>query len=682
MKLTYNWLKDFVDIKLSPEALAEKLTMAGLEVTSLEKKGGDCVFEIEITSNRPDWLSVVGIAREVAAITGRKMKQVTRSQGHKVTRKILKDETCDLKIKIGNKKDCPLYTAKIVRGVNVGPSSDWLRERLELIGCRTINNVVDITNYVLFTWGEPLHAFDLDKLSQDTLFVRRAMKGEKVTTIDAEVKALDPEVLVIADSGHVLAIAGIMGGKDTEVTERTKNILLEGAVFDPIVIRRGRQKLSLQTDSSYRFERGVDAESAQAASWQAINLIEEFAQGQCTLAKSMGFAKTQSRRVNLSLTAVRKILNIEMAPATAKGILTRLGFTVRPAKAQGLSVLIPGYRPDVKLDVDLIEEIARILGYDQMPKSLPRVNPQVLPEGQREKVSLTKDILTGLGLNEVITYSLIGRELLKDFGFSQAEDALEILNPLSKEQEVLRPSLLPSLCQSVAVNLNQKQEAVNIFELARVYLKEETGPKEELMLAIALCGSRSLWLEQGVAKDEANILHLKGITETLFERLGITDYDFSSAAGSPVADIYAGKVKVGGMMVLSDAASDRLGIKNKQVFLLQVSLEKVFSLAVQEKRFTPLPKYPAVTRDISLVLKDSISVKEVLVALKEQGGDLLSNVRITDQYKGKQIPDGTRGLTISCLYRSEEKTLTETEVAPLHAKLNSILVERFGARIR
>jgi len=307
MKVTYNWLKDFVEIKIPPQALVNKLTMAGLEVTSLEPKEGDCVFEIEVTSNRPDCLSVIGIAREVAAITGKKLKLLS------AIRYPLSAKNSQLiSIRIEDKKDCPLYTAKIIRDVKVKPSPAWIKKRLELIGCRSVNNIVDITNYVLFTWGEPLHAFDLGKIKGSTIFVRRAKTGEKITTIDGEQRALDSDILIIADNQNPIAIAGVMGGKDTEVIERTHDILLEAAVFNPIIVRRGRQKLGIQSDSSYRFERSVDAQIVEKASWQAVELIQKLAGGSCIFAKSSGLPQAKKKSLSLEVSTVNKILGVDI----------------------------------------------------------------------------------------------------------------------------------------------------------------------------------------------------------------------------------------------------------------------------------------------------------------------------------------------------------------------------------
>ncbi len=326
MKFTYNWLKDFVDVKLPPQKLADKLTMAGIEVVSLEERDGDCIFEIEITSNRPDWLSVIGIAREVAAITNSKLK--VTSHKSQVTSHKQKHATCDMRplsIKVENKNDCPLYTAKIIKGVKVGPAPEWMRKRLELIGCRSVNNVVDITNYILFTYGHPLHAFDLHRLNSDTIVVRRAKSGERIATINDKAVGLDKEILVIANKDKPVAVAGVIGGKDTEVTGDTKEILLESAVFNPVIVRRSRQKLGLQTESSYRFERGTDFQTAVAAALKALTLLQEFAAGICAQEKST--ALPQKSRLNIRTSLMYVLIVFSM--------YERLPFAADPLQAIG-----------------------------------------------------------------------------------------------------------------------------------------------------------------------------------------------------------------------------------------------------------------------------------------------------------------------------------------------------------
>jgi phenylalanyl-tRNA synthetase beta chain len=677
MKVTYSWLKDFVDIKISARALADKLTMAGLEITSLEARDGDFIFEIEVTSNRPDCLSVIGIAREAAAITNSKLKTQNSEPKFKIQKS--KQETDSLKILVENTKDCPLYTAKIIRDVKVQASPDWLRKKLELVGCRSVNNIVDITNYCLFTWGEPLHAFDLDKLKQDAVFVRRAKKGEKIITLDGQTRILTSDILVIADKERPIALAGVMGGQDTEVVSSAKNILLEAAVFNPIIVRRARQALGIASESAYRFERGVDLESVEQASWQAVKLIQELAGGRCIWEKATGLTKTKRKTINLKPQTANKILGMSIAPAKIKKILDNLGFKLKGKN--NFIVEVPSCRPDVNLEIDLIEEIARIAGYESIPNTTPKVTPQITSQDTGGLISSIKNVLVGLGLNEVITYSLINKDLLKGLG-SNKEYAIEIGNPLSKEQEILRPTILTGLIKSIAYNLNQKQDWVNLFEIAKVFFQaEDSGIKEELRIGIALCGVKSRLLEQGKIRERAGLLHLKGILEVLFERLDIKDYNFTPDNTGQMS-VYAAKEKIGVMMRLPKSVLDTFDIKNKDVFTLELALDKVLSHTQINKRFVDLPKYPGITRDISFIVKGGISIKDILGLMRERASPLLRDLEISDYYQGKQIPAGYRGLTISCLYRSDERTLTETEINPLHGQISAALEERFGAKMR
>lgn len=674
MKVTYNWLKDFVAIKISPRELADKLTMAGIEVTSLEEKGGDFIFEIEITSNRPDWLSVSGIAREVAAITNSKLKILNPKQIQNS-----KQEKSNFKIEIQDKKDCPLYTAKIIRGVKVGPSPEWLRARLELIGCRSINNIVDITNYILFERGEPLHAFDLDKLSPDSIIVRRARQAEKITTIDGQIKTLTPDVLLIADKNSPLAVAGVMGSKDTEVSGRTQDILLEAAVFDPIVIRKGRRKLGLESDSSYRFERGVDMETAIASSWEAVRLIEEIAHGQCVSAKESTTTKPKAREIILDVSFVSKVLGVKIPLAKIKTILQNLMFSVKTKSKNSLKVQTPHFRADVNSEIDLIEEIARIYGYENIPTTIPKVSPNVETADIKPGAVFVKNTLAGLGLNEIITYSLIDRELLNT---SELEKTAQVLNPLSKEQEVLRPNLISGLARAIANNLNQKQNYLNIFEIAKVFSYENSRIKEELSLGIGLCGERQFFVsEKGLARENISVLHLKGIIEKLFERLGLKDYIFDMQAGG-VGTIKLDSEIIGTMKTLDKATLDRFDIKNKDVLVAQINLERLLSKVNLDKRFTPLPIYPGISRDVSFIIKDDVIVTGIIEAIKAKAQPLIKEVKIADYYKGKQIPSGFKGLTISCFYRSDERTLTESEINPVHNAVSQALVDMFGAQLR
>ncbi|MFA5156473.1 MAG: phenylalanine--tRNA ligase subunit beta [Candidatus Omnitrophota bacterium] len=679
MKFTYAWLKDFVDVNIQPQALADKLTMAGLEVVSLEEQGGDFIFEIEITSNRPDWLSVIGIAREVAAVTNSKLKWAgVRYQVPGVKKQP------SFYIKVEDKKDCLLYTAKIIKDVKAGSSPEWLRKRLELVGCRSVNNIVDITNYILFTYGHPLHAFDLDKLHSDTIIVRRARPGEKVTTISDKQAALDREILVIADKEKPVAVAGVMGGKDTEVTQNTKNILLESAVFNPVVVRRSRQKLGMQSESSYRFERGTDFKTALAASSAALKMINEISGGVCVAEKLTPLPKTKGKQIPLSAVTVENTLGVKIPAARVKAILSHLGFSVKQKTKESFSVKPPSFRQDANSDIDLIEEIGRISGYNQIPATLPYIKPQLTPCRQRDLVSALKNILIGLGLNEVITYSLIDRELIKGYAVSAKPlEPVEVMNPLSKEQEVLRPMIGPSLIRCISYNLNQKQPYVNIFEVANIFPGSNSQglPREELVLGIALCGEKSMLLERGLVSERMSMLHLKGILETVFQRLGISGYTFTSGQGGGVSALL-GDEKLASLQTVNKDFLNRMEIKNREVFVAEVYLDKVFAAAGLKKKFNELPAYPGILRAISLLLKEEISSEQVLSLIKISAGDLLAEARISDYYKGKQVPVGLRGLTISCLYRSASRTLTDEEINSLHSRVLQALVDKFQVRIR
>jgi phenylalanyl-tRNA synthetase beta chain len=676
VKVTYNWLKKFVDIKISPQELTEKLTMAGLEVVTLEKTNDDFVLEIEITSNRPDWLSILGIAREVSAITGLKLKTVNFQEP-----KIKPKDSRPMKISVSNKQDCSFYSTRIISDLQVGPSPEWLRKRLESLGCRSVNNVVDVTNYVLFELGQPLHVFDLDKLNQKEIKVRRASVGEKIITIDGATRLLSPEILVIADTNQPLAIAGIMGGKETEVTFKTRNILIESAVFNPMLVRRAKQRLGLQSESAYRFERGVDLEAARGASLLAQELILKLAFGKPSGFKSLGVSRITSPVINLDVVYLNKLLGVAIPMLKVKQILNRLGLKIKIKSRNVLTVKVPSFRQDLKLPIDLVEEVARIYGYSEIPQTLPAVKLSRKDLNKRDIICGIKNILFGLGLYEAITYSLVDRDLLNKSGINTAIGLIEILNPLSKEQEVLRPALYPSLIRALAHNLNQQQERVSIFEIANVFSSQLNTVAEDHLLGVALCGMSAFFTKQGLIRDEITLLHLKGILESLFNRLGVKDFDFIRQENNKI-NIMIEQKQAGFMLELNPQILSAFDIKNQQVVLAQISLEKLLGSINLGKKFLDIPKYPAIIRDISFLINENVPVKGLLMAIKEKGALLLDQVKIVDYYQGKQIPAGFKGLTISCIYRLDSRTLTEDEIAPVHNGICSLLGERFGIKLR
>ncbi|MFH1678525.1 MAG: phenylalanine--tRNA ligase subunit beta [Candidatus Omnitrophota bacterium] len=666
MKVTYNWLKDFVDIRVSPERLAQKLTMAGLEVTSQEERGGDVVFELEITSNRPDWLSVIGIAREVAAITGKKMRLDTRKNKNRAP--IIED--IKLKIDIESKKDCPFYTAKVIRGIQVKPSPGWLKKRLALAGLRSVNNIVDITNYLLIETGQPLHAFDLDKITGDAIFVRRAKESERITLIDAEERILNKEILVIADSKNPIAVAGIMGGKNSEISGNTRAILLEAAVFNPIITRRASRMLKVSSESSYLFERGVDLQNVEFVSTRAANLILELSGGEFVFNKSTPKPEVKKKIIVFGAREVNRVLGAEYTPAAINKILTSLSFSIK-RQGKEFKILSPSFRMDIKQPIDVIEEIARIAGYDNIPARLPRIIPQARIPSTGNRVRLIKDILISQGVTEVVTYSLISKSMAYDFGYNDSQ-LVSIVNPLSNQQEVLRPSVIPGLVSCIAYNLNQRQKNVRIFEACNNFNLN----RERLCLNLAFSGG-------------VNLLHVKGVLEIIVERLGFVCPEFIKMdAAHPFfqkeasLSLMINKIICASLGMIKPDILARLDIKGS-VFAAELDLEILFAQAEKiQKRYIPIPLYPEAARDISIVLGKETPAGDIIKRIKSSQIPYLVALNLKDQYTGKHIPAGYKGLTFSCIYRANDHTLTAEEAEVSHQKVAGILKTDFSARQR
>lgn len=679
MKFTYNWLKDFVDCALSPQDLGERLTMAGLEVKDVAAQEGDYIFEAEITSNRPDWLSVRGIAREVAALTGKRMHEPSRAQKRGASRPC--QAVQPWAVRVSDAKDCPFYTATVLTGVSGRQSPDWLRRRLELIGCRSVNAIVDVTNYIMFEYGTPLHAFDLALLSGTGVSVRRAASHETIVTIDGTRHQLTGDMLVIADAKRPVALAGIMGGKDTEVSDRTSAILLEAAVFNPVVTRRTRQSLGLTSESAYRFERGVDAGIVLTAAQDAARMIIEVCGGNASAVAKAGAPGRKRVMVTLDPLAVSKTLGVKVSAQETKKILTSLGFSVS-ARREKLGVAVPSFRGDVAIPADLIEEVARIHGYERVPASVPVVRAPVTSADQGI-VPAIRRYAAALGLVEVITYSTVSGRKPEDYPRSLREgENLELVNPLAGGETTLRQTLIPSLVDRVAYNLNQGQERVFLFEISSVFSQVRGEPKETLKLGIVLCGIRHLFLSESTVKDKVGLAHVKGIVESLGERCGIDGLSCVPEEGGCAYEIRAGKESVGVMGMVTQSAREAAKIKNRDVFYAEVDVA-LFSRASRRKRtYKPLPKFPSITRDISCAMTQGQSIEAVLATVRETAGAYLKSVRVTDYYTGKQIAAGHLGVTLSCVYRADDRTLTEEDIEPVHASVCAVLVSRFAVAMR
>jgi len=685
MRISYNWLKDYIDIKLPAGKLAELLTMAGLAVDSVEKKANDHILELEVTANRPDWLSYIGIARELSALTGGKLKipssvsRISYSEKKRTT-----DNGQRMTVRVEDKALCPRYTARVITGVKVQESPAWLKARLESVGLRPVNNVVDITNFCLLETGEPMHAFDLDKL-EGNIVVRRARKLEKIVTIDGSGRALDESVLVIADNERPVAIAGVMGGLDTEVTGSTKNILLEAAYFDPISVRRASRKFGISTESSYRFERKVDMANIARASDRASRLISEIAGGKIRRFTDIGARPQPKKEVSLEYEKIGSILGVRIPAAKVKKILNSLGLKTKASSRDKIRMETPAFRYDLNDEIDLIEEIARIYGYDSIPATIPQILEQPARLPYETVVSQKiREILSSLGCDEIITYSLIGKRSLAGAA-SGEEGVVEVRNPLTSEQEMMRPDLRAGMYGAMLWNMNRRTKDLKLFELGNIYIKEE-GDKfvERKHLSIATAGGAfSIWA--GGAR-QAGLFDLKGIVETLFAELGVKDLSFSRARRDGFSPAACASITVGGSTVgvisqVSPEVLNNFDIKEK-VCYCEICVGALLEHIRLEKRFVELPKYPSVSRDISMVVGKEALHSELVSAVREAAGPILKDVQLTDRYVGKQIPDDKIGLTYRIEYQDIKKTLEDKEVSEVHVRIIQSLEKKFGAKLR
>ncbi|OGX38957.1 MAG: phenylalanine--tRNA ligase subunit beta [Omnitrophica WOR_2 bacterium RIFCSPHIGHO2_02_FULL_68_15] len=690
MKLSLQWLKQYVAVRWTPQQLAERLTLAGLEITDRRVVGDDVLLECEVTPNRPDWLSHIGVARELAALSGAPLRlpavpPMTAAPGRRPV------------ITVKDHKACRRYVGTLIEGVAVGPSPAWLRQRVESVGLRSINNVVDVTNFVLFELGQPLHAFDADRLAKGRIAVRRGVAGETLTTIDGVTRRLDPTILVIADADRPIALAGLMGGQATEVTAATRRVLLESAWFDPLVTRRCSRTLGLASDSSYRFERGVDVEQAATAARRAAALIVEVAGGRVVGGPvDRRAARAKSRPIAWD-PAMAAALGAPIPSSKQRTVFERLACRVDGHGARW-RVTPPSFRADLKQPADLLEELARLWGYDRLPVTLPRSYPSLraaapdAAETLRLRESRLRDTLVAAGLDETMTYSLISPAHLQQFLWTAP--VLPLRNPLSQDHSVLRPTLLVGALETVARNLNRRAAGVSVFELGRTYHGAETGrPEERRRLAIALAGLRpSSW---DAKPTPWTLFHAKGILDEAGRRLGAGPLAWEPAAHAadlrpwcrPGTDLIAAPASAAVpnavLGVVSVAVAGRFDIpETVEVIVGEVDWPSWLGAAAPPQPFQPLPKVAPVTRDIALLVDESVGHAQVLQVIRNVGGPLVTRATLFDQYRGAQVPTGRKGLAYTITYSAGDRTLTDEEVAALHTAIRDALHTRLQATLR
>ena len=663
----------------------------------LGRTGGDVIFDLEITPNRPDWNSVIGIAREISAVTGNPLKlpeiKLPDAAGHV-------DEI--VAVRVEDAELCPRYTARVIRGVKVGPSPDWLRAALEKVGLRSINNVVDVTNFVMLESGQPLHAFDFHLIAKaasgkPTIVVRPAQEGERFTTLDKQERVLTAQNLLIADAGKGIALAGVMGGANTGIADDTRDVLIESAYFSSVNIRRTSKSLGLRSDSAYRFERGADIGICDWASRRAAQLILETAGGQLV----GGVVDTcpqppEPKALSVRQEKVQQLLGIEISRSEIERMLGSLGLMVarvpQPldgtmADAPPISVRVPSFRVDLKRDVDLIEEVARLFGVDKIPSTPPRgaigMNAY---DSVHDQLAEARRILAGLGLNEAQGQTLIDDAKAKLAVIPAA--IVPLANPLSSDMNVLRPSLLPGLLDSLQHNLSRKSGDVALFEVGRVFTLVNGHSKEERRIAIALTGRRAATFWCGAERDaKFNVSDLKGMLEEFLEQFGLRGVVYSRRAESTPLFLESATVSLGGKLPLGELGQLLPVLVKKYdlrdaVFLAELNLDTLLARRNPARSFKPLPQFPAIGRDVAMLVPDATTHETVLAAVKQARPANLEGAELFDIFRGKGVPDGQKSMAYAFTYRAADRTLTDAEVNTAHEKVIEQLEKEVGATMR
>ncbi|MDS1030793.1 phenylalanine--tRNA ligase subunit beta [Bacillota bacterium LX-D] len=646
----------------------------------------DEVLELELTPNRADCLSIINVAREVSAITGSKLQipEIKESETSEETSKLAT-------VEIANPEFCGRYSARVIKNVQVGKSPLWLKHRLESAGMRSINNIVDITNFVMLEMGQPLHAFDYDCLTGHHIVVRTAYAGEEILTLDNNKRTLDQEMLIIADEKKAVAIAGVMGGLESEVTNQTKTILLESANFTGASIRKTSRKLGLRSEASARYEKGINIEGTIAALNRAVDLIEKLGAGQGVPGNIDIYPLHQPTKcVKLRPERVNQILGINLSQETIINYLERLNMEVRVDGAQ-FTVGIPPYRQDISIEIDLIEEIARMFGYDEIPTTLPvGTMSQSKKSTEQLLVERSKDILTGCGMTEVITYSFISPKAFDKLSLEKEHtwrNVVTIKNPLSEEQSVMRTTLIPGLLEVATRNIKRRQTNISIFENGKVFLPRvgEALPEEATILAGLVTGEQiKTW---NWPKEIKDFYYLKGIVEALFLKLNATSAVFKPSKSYAFlhpgrgAEILVENQVIGVIGEIHPTVLQNFELE-QPVYVFELQTGLLLKGFKKVKTYQPLPKYPVVERDMAFLLPEKVTIQEVNDIITKVGGELLANFSLFDVYRGKQVPEGWKSIAYNLIYQAQDRTLTDNEVNELHLKIQSELKNNFQAQLR
>ncbi|HEX5474340.1 MAG TPA: phenylalanine--tRNA ligase subunit beta [Vicinamibacterales bacterium] len=675
MRLVYDWLRDLVNVPDGADALAATLGLRGFEVASVED-GPRPVIDFEITANRPDCLSVLGLAREASAAYGLPLQPPDQTRG-------AAREGAPIDVEIEDADACPRYCAQLFE-VAPGPSPDWLRDRLEAAGVRSISAIVDVTNYVMIEIGQPMHAFDVSALAGRSLRIRRARPGERLRTLDGVDRALSADMLVIADAARPQAIGGVMGGAASEVGPATTLIALESAYFKPASIRQTSKRLGLRTEASTRFERGADIDAPPAGIARAAALLRQLGAG-TAVGPLVDRYPSPRPRVSLTLRGARltRVLGMDVPPADVPGLLEPLGFGVAAEDgAPAWRVEVPTFRVDVQREVDLIEEVARHYGYDRLPATFPALAaPQPPPDRALLQERVVRQVLTASGLSEAMTFAFVERAMAQPF--AGGPEAPAIANPLSEKFAVLRPSLLPGLLEACAWNRRREQRDVRLFEAGARF----TPAGERRAVGIVWCGAAG-GTHWSTPARPVDFYDVKGIVEVLCGALGVPVT--TEAATSPAfvdgrtAEVTADGARVGVIGQIDPAVADARGFPSGEpLFAAEIDLDAVAARAPADTlRAEPLPRFPSIARDLSILVDDSLPAAAVRGTIRSAAPATLVHVVEFDRYRGKGIPEGRVSLSLRLTFRSPERTLTDAEADEAMHAIVAALAARHSAERR
>jgi len=654
----------------------------------------DTIFDFEIHSNRPDLMSVIGIAREVAAITEKELK-IPIIEIKEEEKKIEEDISVDIEAE----DLCPRYCGRIIKNVRIEESPLWLKWKLKLLGIRPINNIVDITNYILMETGQPLHAFDLDLIHEKTIIVRRSKTKERMRTLDDTEREIPKDALLITDSKGPIALAGIMGGMYSEISQKTKNVFLESAYFHPVNNRRTTSKIGLRTDASNRFEKGIDKEIQIYALNRATDLMQKIAHGKVSsgvIDTNKNFFKPN--KIKLRIERIKKVLGLELDENKGENkkkivnILEKLAFKIEKNTEHYLEVIPPSFREDVEREIDVIEEIARIYGYDRIKPTLFRTT--ISQEGKSCRLKLIdrlREVLVGCGYNESITYSFISPEIFDKIRIPEKHalrNALKISNPLTRDHSVMKTTLLSGLLDVVKWNTSRQAEKVKIFEIGKIYIPEQSRknglPLEKLMLsgAVVKIGRGDIWEKSSTV----DIFDVKGILDTIFADLKMRNWkivqgDHPSLHPLKNARILIEKTEVAVFGEIHPEVIKNYRIPGK-VFVFEIDFDNLFPFVRLDVQFKTLPKYPSLQRDLALVVSNEILSQDIVDAIKSIDDKIIKKVILFDVFKGSKIDKGFKSMAYSIIFQAEDRTLTDVEIDDIDKKIREKLMNKFHAKMR